>query len=62
MAAEVEAAGAVAVDEPAAALVAGALLPADAVPETLAFTQDESDEVWMVIAEEYWTAPVLSRI
>jgi len=48
------------VDWPAA-LVAGAVLPAAPVPETLAFTQDESDEFWIVIAEEYWTAPVLSR-
>jgi len=56
VAAAEEAAGVV-----AAPLVTGAELPATPVPETCAFTQDESEEFWIVTAEEYWRAPVLSR-
>lgn len=38
---------------PGAGLVAGAPLPPDAVADTAPFTQDASDEFWIVMAEEY---------
>jgi len=73
-AAEVLAAGAE-VDAPAAdvvapaaevgAPVAGAVdapAPPEAVAETAPFTQEASAEFWMVMADEYWTPPVESRI
>jgi len=45
----------------APAEVAGAPVAPEALAETLAFTQDASDEDWMEMADEYCNAPVLSR-